>query len=90
MFDCTVVSWSRVRVGASIVDGEARNTIEIVLVATCDDSLDAKWRRDGDDRKRVLVELFEDDVHALVDLVSFDEAKRAIRERLALALVVLP
>ncbi len=98
MFDWTTVSWCRAHVGATIVDGAARNTIEIILVATWDDVMDAKWRRDGDDRKRVLVELFEDDVRALGDFISLhagpssdldsDPSRRwlVIRDRLRFAL----
>lgn len=65
LFDHTTVAWSRPRIGATLVDGEPRVTIEITLVATWTDEMDAKWRAEGHDRRRVLVELFEDEVHAL-------------------------
>lgn len=61
MFEYTTMSWSRAMVGAKIVDGHAHPTIEIVLVATWNSEMDASWRKDGNDRKRVLVELFEDE-----------------------------
>jgi hypothetical protein len=102
MFDYTTVSWCRAQIGATIVNGEARPTIEIVLVATWDDAMEAKWRHDGEDRKRVLVELFEDDVHALGGFISQhadlssdldpDLSRRwlVIRDRMKLALEPLP
>ena len=93
LFDHTTMAWSRPRIGATIVDGEARPTIEITLVATWTDAMDAKWRSDGKDRRRVLVELYEEDVHALRALID-DHGKerpwRAIDERLSLALEALP
>jgi hypothetical protein len=66
LFDHTAMAWSRPSIGATIVDGEARPTIEILLVATWDSGLDALWRRDEQGRRQVLVELFEDDARALV------------------------
>ena len=90
LFDHTTMAWSRPVVGATIVDGDARPTIEIMLVATWTDAMDAKWRKDGNDRKHVLVELYEEDVHTLVGVIATHDDKRAIRERLELALVPLP
>lgn len=90
MFDNTTMAWSKPWVKAVIVDGEPRLTIEIVLVATWDNSLDAAWRKDGNDRRQVLVELFEEEVRALEALVVKysvpNEATKALRDRLALAL----
>lgn len=62
MFDNTTMAGSKPWVKAAIVDGEPRVTIEIVLVATWDDSLDAAWKKDGNDKRQVLVELDEDEV----------------------------
>ena len=90
LFDHTTMAWSRAAVGATIVDGDARPTIEIMLVATWTDEMDAKWRKDGNDRKQVLVELYEEDVRALVGLITTHNDKVALRERLELALVPLP
>ena len=70
LFDHTTMAWSRPRIGATIVDGEARVTIEITLVATWTDEMDATWRQDGNDRKQVLVELYEEDVHTLVGVIA--------------------
>lgn len=104
LFDNTTMAWSRPSIGATIVDGDPRVTIEITLVATWTDEMDAKWRSDGSDRKHVLVELYEDDVHALCGLVDAHLATvaahtpaadaagpmPAIRERLKLSLEALP
>jgi hypothetical protein len=104
LFDHTAMAWSRALIGATIVDGEARPTIEITLVATWTDAMDAAWRKEGNDRKQVLVELYEDDVHALCGLVAAQLATVAahttapdaagpmptIRDRLKLALEALP
>lgn len=94
LFDHTTMSWSRASVGALIVDGEARSTIEIVLVATWTDEMDAAWKNDGNDRKRFLVELYETDVLALDALVCThclpNDATAALRSRLKLALEHLP
>jgi hypothetical protein len=95
LFDHTTTAWSRPRIGATIVDGEARVTIEITLVATWTDEMDAKWRGAGNDRKHVLVELYEDDVRKILGVISvyndkFGQGVDAIRERLELALVPLP
>lgn len=93
MFDNTTMAWSKPWVKAVIVDGEPRLTIEIVLVATWDDSLDMKWREDGENRRRLLVELFEDDVHRLIAMIdawadsSAEEQK--LREQLKLELEFL-
>jgi len=67
LFDHTTVAWSRPWIKAALIDGAARTTIEIVLVATWDDSMAAAWKRDGNDRRQVLVELYEEDVCALAD-----------------------
>lgn len=97
MFDHTTAAWSRPRIGATIVEGEARPTIEIVLVATWDDSLDDAWREEGNDRRRVLVELYQEEVTKtcmLLDtfaspLFTSDDARK-LRERLVMALEALP
>jgi hypothetical protein len=70
LFDHTTVAWSSPRIGATIVDGEARPTIEITLVATWTDAMDAKWRREGNDRRCFLVELYAEDIRALDNLVA--------------------
>lgn len=91
LFDHTISAWSRPVIGAMIVDGEARPTIEIILVATWTDEMDAAWRRDGNDRKQVLVELYEDDVRDLCTLIEAQAGSHLkIRDRLKLALAVLP
>ena len=90
LFDHTTMAWSRPTIGATVVDGEPRVTIEITLVATWTDEMNAKWRGDGSDRKQVLVELYEEDVHRLVGMLASHDDKHAIRERLELALVPLP
>ena len=94
LFEHTPMAWSRAAIGATIVDGEARPTIEIMLVATWDDSMVASWRQAGNDRKRVLVELFEEEVRALDALVVThglpNDATAALRNRLQLALEDLP
>lgn len=84
LFDNTTAAWSGPTIGAMIVDGEARPTIEIMLVATWDDAMDAAWRKDGNDRKQVLVELYEEDVHVLRTLIDTHapDAAREIRKRL--------
>ena len=88
LFDHTKMAWSRPIIGAVIIDGEARPTIEIMLVATWTDEMDAKWRAEGNDRKQVVVELFEDDVRWLLEFVA---ARRpGLRERLELALEPIP
>lgn len=94
LFDNTTVAWSTPRIGATIVDGEARPTIEIPLVATWTDEMDAKWRGDGNDRKQVLVELYESDVRSLCKMIEAwadaDDEELKIRDRLQLALEALP
>ena len=97
MFDHTTAAWSRPWIGATIVDGEARPTIEIVLVATWDDSLDEAWRKEGNDRRQVLVELYQEEVtktcmllDACASPLFTSEEARKLRERLALALEYLP
>jgi len=104
MFDHTTVAGGSLSIGATIVDGEARATIEIMLVATWDDAMDVAWRKEGHDRKHVFVELFEDDVHTLCGLIDAradadaealkvrsdaDTEVLKIRARLKLALEVL-
>ena len=94
LFDHTTMAWSRPVIGATIVDGEARPTIEITLVATWTDEMDAKWRGEGHDRRRVLVELYEEEVRALDSLVVMhsvpNDVTEALRNRLALSLEALP
>lgn len=94
LFDNTTMAWSKPWVKAAIVDGEPRATIEIVLVATWDDSLDAAWRKEGNDRRQVLVELSEQEVNALDALICThcvpNDATVALRSRLKLALEYLP
>lgn len=87
MFDHTTMSWSRVMIGATIVDGAARVTLNIMLVATWDDAMNTKWKKDGNDRKQVLVELFEEDVKLLVGVIATHSDKKSIRDRLELSLV---
>jgi hypothetical protein len=70
LFDHTFMAWSRPLIGATIVDGQARPTIEITLVATWTDEMDAKWRAAGHGRKQVSVDLFEDDVRTICGLVD--------------------
>jgi hypothetical protein len=88
LFDHTAMAWSRPNIGAVIVDGVARPTIEITLVATWTDEMDAKWRADGHARKHVDVELYEDDVRWLLDFI--DKHPPGLRERLELALLPIP
>lgn len=94
MFDHTTAAWSRPMIGAIVVDGEARPTIEIVLVATWDDAMDAARRKDGNNRKQFLVELYEGEVRALDSLVVThcvpNDVTGALRNRLKLALECLP
>lgn len=96
LFDNTTMAWSRLWVKAAIVSGEPRITIEIVLVATWDDSMDAAWRKDGNDGRQVLVELHEDEVNAFLDLLDFGLPHKALpvraslRDRLKVALEHLP
>lgn len=67
LFDHTTVAWSRPWIKAALIDGVARTTIEIILVATWDDAMNAAWKKDGNDRRQILVELYEEDVRALAD-----------------------
>lgn len=102
LFDHTSVAWSRPMIGATIVDGLARPTIEITLVATWTDALDAAWKKEGNARRHVLVELYEDEVHALCAFIARhadascdmneDPSQRwlVIRDRLKLALEPIP
>jgi hypothetical protein len=95
MFDDTSVAWSKPFIGATIVGGEAHPTIEILLVATWNDSLDTarhKERRAGQYRR--LVELYPDDIHKLCAILeerALDPLSRLyeIRDWLKLALVEL-
>ena len=94
LFDHTTVAWAGPIIGAIVVDGEPRPTIEILLVATWTDEMDAKWRADGNARRRVEVELYEDEVHAIVEAVdagalAVDERGK-LRERLLIALEPIP
>lgn len=89
LFDHTTVAWSRPSIGATIVDGQARPTIEITLVATWTDEMDAKWRADGNARRQVDVELYEGEVRWLID-VAAREDKPSLRDRLVLALEPIP
>ena len=93
LFDHTTVAWYRPTIGATIVEGEARPTIEITLVATWTDEMDAKWRGEGNDRRRVLVELYEDEVHALranIDDEVWSPFWNKLDDRLKLSLEALP
>lgn len=65
LFDRTSVAWSTPSIRAILVEGEARPTIEILLVDSWDSDREAQRLRDGQDRRRVLVELFEEDARAL-------------------------
>lgn len=94
MFDNTTMAWGRPSVVAVVVDGEPRVAIDITLVATWDDSMDAARRKEGRDRRRVLVELYEEDVGALDALVCThclpNDVTEMLRDRLKLALEYLP
>ena len=92
LFDHTTVAWGRPTIGATIVDGEPRVTIEIILVATWTDEMDAKWRVDGNDRRRVLVELFEEEVHALRAQIDHERGPFwfGLVDRLNVSLETLP
>lgn len=87
MFDNTDAAWSRPVRGATIVDGEPRVTIEILLLA------EPPAATEGAKSRHVLVELYETDVHALVALVGAQGTgaeARELQERLLLALEELP
>ncbi len=96
MFDNTTAAWSKPWVKATVVDGEPRITITIVLVATWDDSLDAAWKKEGNDKRQVLVELDEDEVRAFLDLLEAGLPHKALPvraslpDRLRVALEYLP
>lgn len=95
LFDHTTMAWSRPSIGATIANGEPRVTINITLVATWTDEMDAKWRREGNDRRQVLVELYEEDVRKILGVIAtyndkFGQGVDGIRDRLELALVPLP
>jgi hypothetical protein len=92
MFDNTAMAWAAPTIGATIVDGEPRVTIEITLVATWTDEMEGKWRAEGNDRRRVLVELYEDEVHALRAHIDDERGPFwfKLAERLSLALEFLP
>ena len=70
LFDHTTVAWTSPTISATVVDGEPRVTIEILLVATWTDEMDTAWRKDGNDRRQVLVELYEDEVRELVSVAD--------------------
>lgn len=89
LFDNTTVAWSRPTIGATIVDGEPRVTVEITLVATWTDEMAIKWREDGRAGKRILVELYEDDVQKILDVLPGEGTDR-IRKQLELARMPLP
>jgi len=94
LFDHTKMAWTRPTIGAIVVEGVARPTIEILLVATWTDEMDARWHADGNARRCVEVELYEDQVHTLDALVALhcvpNDATRTLRERLKLALEPIP
>lgn len=96
LFDHTTMAWGRAAIGATIVDGEARPTIEILLVATWNDDLNNAWHKEGNDKRQVLVELDEDEVHTFLDLLDLGLRSRALpvrsslRDRLTGALEHLP
>ena len=90
LFDHTTVAWGRPTIGAILIDGTVHPTIEITLVATWTDEMNAKWRGEGHDRKQVLVELYEEDVQLLLGVLATHEDKQALRNRLEMALVPLP
>jgi hypothetical protein len=95
LFDNTTAAWSKPWVKVVIIDGQPRIMIEIVLVATWDDSLDAAWKKDGNNKRQVLVELDEDEVHAFLDLLDFGlphktlPVRSSLRDRLKVALEYL-
>lgn len=88
LFDHTKMAWGRPIIGAVVIDGEARPTIEILLVATWTDEMDSKWRAEGSARKRVEVDLYEDDVRWLLEFVAYRRA--GLRDRLQLSLEAIP
>lgn len=97
LFDHTTMAWSRPSIGATIVDGEPRVTIEITLVATWTDEMDAKWRADGNDKRQFLVELDEDEINTFLELLDFGlphkstlPVRASLRDRLKVALEYLP
>jgi hypothetical protein len=96
LFDHTTVAWSRPMIGTAIVDGEVRTTIEIVLVATWTDEMQAAWRQEGNDKRQVLVELDEDEVRTFLGLLEAGMAREAfpvrasLPDRLRVALEYLP
>jgi hypothetical protein len=104
LFAHTTMAWSTPMIGATIVDGEARPTIEIVLVATWNDSMDVAYKADPRNGRRVLCDLHEEDVRVLCALIeaqgiSAEQAIGAedatssllyIRDRLKIDLEYLP
>lgn len=95
LFDHTKMAWARPIIGAMVVDGEARPTIEILLVATWTDEMDAKWCAERNDRKQVVVELYEDDVRKILGVIAvyddkFGQDVDGIRKRLEMALEPIP
>jgi hypothetical protein len=92
LFDHTAVGWSRASIGATVVDGQARPTIEIMLVDGWDDQRDAAHLAAGEERRRVLADLYEDDVRTLCSLADASEinAGKEIGDRLRLSLWHLP
>lgn len=96
MFDNTTTAWSRPWVKAAIVNDQPRITIEIVLVAAWNDSLNSAWRKDGNAKSQVLVELDEDEIRAFLELLDFGiphktlSVRASLRDRLKAALAYLP
>jgi hypothetical protein len=84
LFDNTTAAWSKPFVKAAIVDGNPRITIEIVLVATWDDSLAAAWRSEGNHKRQVLVELDEDEIQTFLDLLDVGLPHRSLAVRASL------
>ncbi len=96
MFDHTTVAWSKPWISAILVNGEPRPTIEIVLVATWTDAMNAAWQaNDRNGQRHVLADLTEADVHALCAIIDtadpgVKEDLLEVRDRLRGALEILP
>lgn len=88
MFDHTTAAWTKPIVSAVIgEDGEPRVLIEILLVATWDDELDADWRNKGHHRPLVMVELHDDELREVIaSLPDHAQDARKLRDRLQRAL----
>ena len=96
MFDHTAMAWTRPTIGATSVDGEVHPTIEILLVATWTDDMDKDWRAAGHARKKVLVELYAEEIPTLCDFITLHAKEPPMhplletRDRLHFALDLAP